>query len=48
MNHTIESIKYAMGMVGVFVLVGLIGSGFWWLFEILTNYTANIFKLAGY
>lgn len=48
MNHTLESIKYAMSMVGIFVCVGLVASGFYWLFELMTGHTANIFKLAGF
>lgn len=48
MNNTLESIKYAMSMVGIFVCVGLVASGFFWLFELVTGYTANLFKLAGY
>ena len=48
MNNTLESIKYAMSMVGIFVCVGLVASGFFWLFELVSGYTANLFKLAGY
>lgn len=48
MNNHFETLKYAMSMVGIFVCVGLIASGFFWLFELVSGYTANIFKLAGY
>lgn len=48
MNRTLDNIKYAMSMIGIFVVLGLVGSGFWWLFELFTNNMANLFKLAGY
>ena len=48
MNRTLDNIRIAMAIAAIFILTGLVASGFWWLFEILTNYTANIFKLAGY
>ena len=48
MTCTLDNIKYAMAMVGIFVFLGLVGSGFWWVFELITGYTANLFKLAGY
>lgn len=48
MNRTLDNIKYAMAMIGIFVFLGFVGSGFWWLFELVTNYTANLFKLAGF
>lgn len=48
MNRTIDNIKYAMSMIGIFVVLGLVASGFWWLFELATNYTAGLFAMAGF
>ena len=48
MKHTIDSIKIALATGAIFVFMGLVGAGFWHLFEFVTNYTANIFTLAGY
>lgn len=48
MNRTLDNIRYAMAMVGIFVFLGLVGSGLWALFELITGYTANIFNLAGF
>ena len=48
MNRTLDNIRYAMPMIGIFAVLGLVGSGLWALFELVTNYTANLFKLAGY
>ena len=47
MNRTLDNIKYAMAMVGIFVFLGLVGSVFWWLFELVTGYTDGLFRLAG-
>ena len=48
MNRTLDNIKYAMSMIGIFVVLGLVGSGFWWLFELFTGYTDTIVRMAGY
>lgn len=48
MTRTLENLKLAMAVTGCFVTMGLVGAGFWWVFELVTNYTANLFKLAGY
>lgn len=48
MNRTLDNIRYAMAMVGIFVFLGLVGSGLWALFELITGYTANIRALAGF
>ena len=48
MNNTLESIKYAMSMIGIFVFLGLVGAGLWRLVELFTGYTATIVKMAGY
>ena len=48
MNHHLETLKYAMSMIGIFVFLGLVGSGLWHLFELATGFTASLFKLAGY
>ena len=48
MNRTLDSFLYVMAMAAIFVFLGLVGSGFFWLFELVTGYTANLFKLAGF
>ena len=48
MKHTIESVKLAMAVTGCFVAMGLVGAGFWWLFDLCTGHTAWLFALAGY
>ena len=48
MNRTLENLKFAMAVTGCFVAMGLVGAGFWWLFELVTGYTAGLFALAGY
>lgn len=48
MNRHLETLKYAMSMIGIFVFLGLVGAGLWRLFEFATDYTATLFKLAGY
>ena len=48
MNRTLENFKLAMAVTGCFVASGLLAAGFWWLFELLTGYTATIVKMAGY
>ena len=48
MSRTIDNIKFAFSLVGCFVVCGLIASGFWWLFELITGYTDNLLRLAGY
>lgn len=48
MNRTLENIKFVMALTGCFVAMGLVGAGFWWLFDLCTGHTANIFTLAGY
>ena len=47
MNRTLENIKYVMAMTGIFVLLGLVGSVFWWVFELITGYTEGLFRMAG-
>lgn len=47
MTRTLDNIKYAMSMIGIFVVLGLVGSGFWWLFELVTGYTDGLFRMAG-
>lgn len=48
MNRTLDNIKYAMAMIGIFVFLGFVGSGFWWLFELATGYTEGLFRMAGF
>ena len=48
MTRTIDNIKLAMAVTGCFVAMGLVGAGFWWLFEMVTGYTNNLFRLAGF
>ena len=48
MNRTLDNIRYAMAMVGIFVFLGLVGSGLWALFELITGYTDTIVRMAGY
>ena len=48
MNRTLDNIRIAMAIVAIFVFMGFVFAGFWHLVEIVTNYTANIFTLAGY
>ena len=48
MNRTLDNIKIALAMIAIFIFMGFVFAGFWHLFELLTNYTANIFTLAGY
>ena len=48
MNNTLDNIKIALAMIAIFVFCGLVFAGFWHLFELVTNYTANLFTLAGY
>ena len=48
MNRTLDNIKIALAMIAIFIFMGFVGAGFWHLFELVTNYTANLFTLAGY
>ena len=48
MQKSINNLRVAFGIVGCFVVCGLIASGFWWIFEMITGYTANLFALAGF
>ena len=48
MNNTFDNIKIALAMIAIFVFMGLVGAGFWHLFELVTGYTAGLFALAGY
>ena len=48
MNRTIDNIKLAFGITGCFIAMGLIGAGFWHLFELVTGYTAGLFRMAGF
>lgn len=48
MTRTLDNIKFALGIVGCFVVFGLVASGFWWLFEMIAGYTDGLFRLAGY
>ena len=48
MNRTLDNIKYAMAMAGIFIFLGLVGSGLWHLFELLTGYTEGLFRMAGF
>lgn len=48
MTRTRENIKLAIAITGCFVVFGLVGAGFWGLFELITGYTENLFRLAGY
>lgn len=47
MNRTLDNIKFAMAVTGCFVAMGLVGAGFWWLFELVTGYTDGLFRMAG-
>ena len=47
MNRTLDNIKYVMAVTGCFVAMGLVGAGFWWLFELVTGYTDGLFRMAG-
>lgn len=47
MTRTLENIKFVMAVTGCFVAMGLVGAGFWWLFELLTGYTDGLFCMAG-
>lgn len=48
MNRTLDNIKLAMAVTGCFIAMGLVGACFWWLFEMVTGYTNNLFRLAGF
>ena len=48
MNRTLDNIRIAMAIAAIFILTGLVASGFWWLFELVTNYSANLAALAGF
>ena len=48
MNRTLDNLKLAMAVTGCFVATGLVAAGFWWLFELVTGYTAGLVALAGY
>lgn len=48
MNRTLDNIRIAFAIVGIFVFLGLVGAGLWHLFELATGYTEGLFRMAGY
>ena len=48
MNRTLDNIKLVMAATGCFVAMGLVGAVFWHLFELVTGYTAGLFRMAGF
>lgn len=47
MNRTLDNIKFAMAITAIFILMGFVASGIWWLFELVTGYTDGLFRMAG-
>jgi hypothetical protein len=48
MHRTLDNIRIAFAIVGIFVFLGFVGAGLWHLFELATGYTEGLFRMAGY
>lgn len=48
MTRTLDLLKSALAYAAFLFVLGLVGAGFWHLFEMITGYTENIFRMAGY
>jgi hypothetical protein len=48
MNRTLDNIRIAFAIVGIFVFLGFVGAGLWHLFELATGHTEGLFRMAGY
>lgn len=48
MTRTHDLLKSALAYAAFLVALGLVGGCLWELFELITGYTENIFRLAGY
>lgn len=48
MHRTLDNIRIAFAIIGIFVFLGFVGAGLWHLFELATGYTEGLFRMAGY